>query len=169
MSNSSRDYLIQRTLYDLKQKYGEEIQIYRLESASTNYETGVKSATKSVIDIRKAIVLPTIEMRRFFASIAFINASKQFLALGNQGFDQSSRGFIIEARDIEPQSSGFEFELEDWIVYRSHRYDVAEIERLEFDVGWLILGKEVKGSIPERVINLNASSVLEIEDESEST
>jgi len=165
MSNPSLNYLIKRTLYDLKKRYGNEISVYRLEASNTDYETGVKTATKSVIDVRSAIVLPTNEVRRFFASIAFITASKQFLSPGNQGFDQNQRGFIIAAEDIP----GFEFEPEDWIVYRGKRYDVSVIERLEFDTGWLIIAKELKGTVPERIINLNASNTMEMDDESESS
>lgn len=166
MSNPSMDHLIKRALYDLKNRYGNEIQIYRLSSASTDYETGVKSATKTVIDVRKAVVMPTAEMRRFFASIAFITASKQFLAPGNQGYDQSSRGFIIEHRDLaEAGHEDFEFQPEDWIVYRGKRYDVEMIERLEFDSGWLVIGKELKGTVPERIINLNVSNALDLQEE----
>ncbi|MCI0559252.1 MAG: hypothetical protein MN733_12215, partial [Nitrososphaera sp.] len=153
--------LIRRALYDLKLRYGSEIQIYRLDSAATNYQTGVKTGTKTVIDIRHAVVLPTSEMRRFFASIAFITASKQFLAPGNQGFDQSSRGFIIEHHDLaEAGQVSFEFQPEDWIVYRGKRYEVEMIERLEFDSGWLIVGKELKGTPPEQIISMNASDSL---------
>lgn len=167
MSNPSMDHLIRRTLYDLKMRYGNEIQIYRLTSASTDYETGVKTATKQVIDVRRAVVMPTAEMRKFFASIAFITASKQFLAPGNQGFDQSSRGFIIEHRDLaEVGEEDFEFQPEDWIVYRGRRYDVEMIERLEWDSGWLIVGKELKGTVPERIINLNVSHDMDIQQES---
>lgn len=163
MSNPSMNQMIQRTLYDLKHRYGNEIQIYRLASASTDYKTGVKSASKIVIDIRKAVVLPASEMRKFFASIAFITASKQFLSPGNQGFDHSSRGFIIETRDIDMAGHpGFEFQPEDWLVYRAKRYEVVMIERLEFDTGWLIIGKELKGTIPEREISLNTSNSLEL-------
>lgn len=165
MSNPSMDHLIKRTLYDLKHRYGNEIQIYRLASASTDYQTGVKSGTVSVVDIRKAVVLPTQEIRRFFASIAFITASKQFLAPGNQGYDQSRRGFIIEHQDIEEVSPGFEFQPEDWIVYRGRRYDVEIIERLEFDTGWMIIGKELKGTVPERIISLNTSDAIDFDED----
>lgn len=168
MSNPSMDHLVRRTLYDLKHRYGNEIQIYRLASASSNYQTGAKTSTTTVIDVRKAVVMPTAEMRRFFASIAFITASKQFLSPGNQGYDQSSRGFIIEHRDLaESGNETFEFQPEDWIVYRGSRYEVEMIERLEHDAGWLVVGKELKGSIPERIINLNVSNALDFSEEVE--
>lgn len=157
MSNPSMNHIVQRTLYDLKQRWGNEISVYKLDSASTDYTTGNKSATKSVVDIRKAAVLPAQEIRRFFASIAFLTASKQFTSPGLHGFDQSRRGFIIEARDLP---DGYEFQPEDWIVYRNRRYDVEIIERLEFDTGWMLIGKELKGSDPEQIINLNVSNAL---------
>lgn len=168
MSNPNMYASIQRTIYSLKQRYGDEIQIYRLSSASTDYETGVKSATVSVIDIRKSVVLPAAEVRRFFASVAFLTASKQFLSPGNQGFDEGSRGFIIEARDVYQTDDTFEFQPEDWIVYKGHRYDVVNIEVLE-DLGWMVMCKELKGTIPERVININTSNSLNFSSEQSGT
>lgn len=153
--------MVRQTIYNLKQRYGGEISVYRLDSASTNYETGVKTATKTVYDIRRAVILPAAEMRRFFASISFISASKSFVSPGQQGWDQSQRGFIIDSRDIP----GFEFEPEDWIVYRDRRYDIVTAERLEYDTGWLIIGKEIKGANPEQIINLNVVDTLVVEQE----
>jgi len=154
--------MVKRTLYDLALRYGNPIALYRLNSSSTNYETGVKTASKSVIDIPKAPVLPTAEIRRFFASIAFLTASKQFQSPGIHGFDQSQRGFIIQTSDLP---AGHEIQPEDWIVYRSRRYDIEMVERLEFDTGWMVIGKELKGTVPQQIINVNTSNALDFEEE----
>lgn len=160
-SNPAMLTAIRHTLYTLKQRYGAEISVYQLASASTDYETGAKSATKTSIDIRKAPVLPAQEMRRFFASIAFITSSKAFVSPGQPGWDQSTRGFIIDARDMP----GVELQPEDWIVYRNRRYEFEAIQRIEFDAGWLVVGKELKGSDPEEIINLNVVDTLDVEQE----
>lgn len=154
--NPTLNRMIRQTLYDLKKRYGDEITVYKLSSATTDYKTGVKAATTTSVDIRKAVVMPTSEVRKFFASISFISASKSFLSPGQQGWDQSQRGFIIDARDIP----GFEFDPEDWIVYRGQRYEVVMIEKLEYDTGWLIIGKETKGQRPEQDIRLNVVDTL---------
>ncbi len=156
--NPSLNRMIRATLYDLKKRYGAPISVYKLSAASTDYETGVKSATKTSVDIQKAIVLPTSEARRFLTSISFISASKSFVSPGAQGWDQSQRGFIIEGRDL----LNFEFEPEDWIVYRGKRYEVTLIEALEFDTGWLIIAKHTRGSAPEQIINLNLVDTLNV-------
>ncbi len=162
--NPSLNRMIRATIYELKKRYGAPITVYRLASATTDYETGVKTATRLSFDIQLAVILPTSEARRFLTSISFISASKSFVSAGGQGWDQSQRGFIIDGRDL----LNFEFEPEDWIVYRGKRYEVTLIEALEFDTGWLIIAKETKGSSPEQIINLNVVDTLEVsQDESE--
>ncbi len=154
--NPSLNRTIRAVLYDLKKRYGAPISVYRLSSASTDYETGVKSATKISFDIKKAIVLPASETRKFLTSISFISASKAFVSSGIQGWDQSQRGFIIDGQDL----LNFAFEPEDWIVYRGKRYEVTLIETLEFDTGWLIIANQIKGSVAEQIINLNVVDTL---------
>jgi hypothetical protein len=152
---------IRQTIYNLNNRYGVEISVYRLASAATNYKTGDKSATKTSYDIRKAAVLPAEEMRKFFASISFISASKSFISPGQQGWDQSQRGFLIDARDIP----GVELQPEDWIVYLNRRYELETIVKLDYNLGWLIVGKELKGSDPEQIINLNVVDTLLVDQE----
>jgi hypothetical protein len=162
--NPTLNKLIRQTIYDLKKRYGAKITVYRLTTAATDYETGVKTATKDSLDVQRAAVLPSSEARRFLTSISFISASKSFVSPGMQGWDQSQRGFILDARDCP----GWEFEPEDWIVYRDRRYDIVTTERLEFDTGWLVIGKEAKGSVPEQDIRINVVDTLDLQqDESE--
>ena len=149
------------TLYQLKKEYGAPVDVYKLDSASTDYKTGVKTATKSVISVRLAVVMPAITMRKMFQGISYLSASKPFASQGGQGWDGTTRAFIFEGRDLP----GYDWEVEDWIVYRDRRYDVSEIELLEHDSGWLIIGKEVKGVVPERIIQLNVVDSFNPEDE----
>ena len=159
--NPTLNKLVRQTIYDLKKRYGAKITIYRLLSTSTDLETGVKTASKESLDVQKVAVLPSSEARRFLTSISFITASKNFVSPGMMGWDQSQRGFILDSRDCP----GWEFEPEDWIVYRDNRYEIVVTERLEFDTGWLVIGKRVKGSVPEQDIRINVVDTLEVEQE----
>jgi len=163
--NPTLNKLVRQTIYDLKKRYGAKITVYRLSSAATDYETGVKTATKVSLDVQKAAVLPSSEARRFLTSIAFISASKSFVSPGMQGWDQNVRGFILDARDVP----GWEFEPEDWLVYRDDRYEIVTVERLEFDTGWMIIGKQTKGSVPEQDIRVNVVDTLDLQDSESET
>ena len=158
--NPNLNRTLRQAIYELKHSYGDTVDVYKLDSASTDYKTGVKSATKSVITVRKAVVMPATTLRKFFQGISYLSASKPFASQGGQGWDGTSRAFIFEGRDLP----GYEWEIEDWIVYRNRRYDVSEIESLEFDTGWLIIGKEVKGTRPEQIITQNMVSSFNPED-----
>ena len=133
--------------------------MYKLDAASTDYKTGVKTATKSVITVRKAVVLPASTMRKSSQGISYLSASKPFASQGGQGWDSTSRAFLFEGRDL----IGYNWDVEDWIVYRDRRYDVSEIEELDYDSGWLILGKEVVGAVPERIIQVNVVETMIVE------
>ncbi len=158
--NPNLNRLLKQAIYQLKHEYGAPVQVYKIDSAATDYKTGVKTATKSVIDVRRAVVMPATTMRKFFQGISYLSASKPFASQGGQGWDGTSRAFIFLGSDLP----GYEWEVEDWIVYRSKKYEVSEIEALEFDTGWMIMGKEAKGNAPERIINLNVVNSFNPED-----
>jgi hypothetical protein len=103
--------------------------------------------------------MPALTMRKLFQGISYLSASKPFASLGGEGWDGTTRAFIIEGRDLP----GHTWEVEDWIVYRDKRYDVAEVEELEHDSGWLVIGKMVRGVVPERVIHMNVVSSLNLD------
>lgn len=159
--NPNLNRTLKQAIYELKHSYGAPVDVYKLDSASTDRKTGVKTATKSVISVRKVVVMPATTARRFFQGISYLSASKPFASQGGQGWDGTSRAFVFEGSDLP----GYEWEIQDWIVYRDRRYDVSAIETLEFDTGWLILGKEVKGCVPERIIQLNVVSSFNPEDD----
>jgi hypothetical protein len=155
--------MIRQALYDLKHRYGDEVQVYRLDTAATNYETGAKTAGTTHAYVRKAIVMPSSEARRFFASISFISASKAFISPGQQGWDQVERIFIFDARDLPDTFQ--EIHPEDWVMYQDKRFEVVMVEQLDDSIGWMVGAKHVKGSQPERIIDLNVVDTLEVSDE----
>lgn len=162
--NPSLNRLVRQTIYELQKSYGAKITLYRLTTAATDYQTGAKTATKESLDIQRAAVLPSSEARRFLTSISFISASKNFVSPGIMGWDQNQRAFMIDARDCP----GWTFEPEDWIVYRDDRYEIVVTEALEYDTGWLVVAKQIKGSVPEQDIRINVVDTLDLgQDESE--
>jgi hypothetical protein len=161
--NPAQNAMIRGTIYDLKQRFGAPASVYRLDSAATDYETGAKTASKTAYPIDQMIILPATEARRFFATISYIGSAKSFVSPGQQGWDQGKRAFVIAGDDLRD----FEFEPEDWIVYRNKRYDIEMIDVLEYDAGWFIMAKEIKGQVPQQIIYVNATTTLEIEQEAE--
>ena len=141
--NPTLNRLIRQTIYDLKHRFGAEVTVYKVVDSTTNYKTGAKSIDTTSRAVRKAIVLPSTLSREIFQSVSYLSASKSFASLGGQGWDETSRGFIFDGRDLQD----YDFELEDWIVYRGKRYDIQTIEALEWDTGWMIVAKEVKGQV----------------------
>lgn len=149
--------MIQRTLYSLKRLYGGTIDIYTLDSASTNPKTGVVTSVRDVVHVNRAIVLParlTKEVRR---SISQISANKMFVVGGT--YDAGRRIFVVD-RDDAPV---LQMTNNSYIVYRSRKYEIEAIEEFEFEAGWTIIGRELIGEVPEQIHLLKADNYLELQ------
>ena len=155
--NRSMNRFIQRTLYSLKRQYGGRVDVYKLGSTDTDYETGGKTYTRSMTMVPKCIVLPVKIQREAVQSISVISSNKTFVYGGT--YDAGSRMFIIDARDLP---SDYEIVNDDWLVYDDRRYDIKDITEFEQHTGWIITGREVKGVRPEQILNMRVASAITI-------
>ena len=155
--NRTLNRFIRRTLYSLKRQYGSRVDVYQLNSAETDYKTGVKTVSKTVYVVRKCIVLPVKIAREVVKTISQVSANKAFVYGGY--YDAGTRQFIIDARDL-PDS--FTFTNDDWIVYDRRRYDIKSIEEFEQHTAWVLVCKEVLGVRPEQVFFANITETMEL-------
>lgn len=145
-----------QALYELKRDYGVPVAIYKMVTASTDYETGAKTSSAQAYHVKRCVVMPAATLRKFFYGVSYLGANKSFVSQGGQGWDESNRGFLIEGRDLP----NFVFEKEDWVVHDGRRYDIDTIETLENGDGWLIVGKHIRGSLPQQEIRMNVVDTL---------
>lgn len=156
--NRSLNRFIRRTLYSLKRQYGSRIDVYQLNDADTDYQTGEKTVNKTVYIVRKCIVLPVKIAREVVQSITQISANKMFVYGGS--YDAGTRLFIIDARDMP---NNHEFANDDWLVYNGRRYDIKSIEEFEQHTAWSIIAKEVKGVRAEQVFFAHITDKLNLD------
>jgi hypothetical protein len=155
--NRHMNRFIRKTLYSLKRQYGSLIYLYKLNDASTNYETGVKISSQTRIVIKKCVVLPVKIQREVVQSV--IGKNRAFAYGGS--YDAGSRSFIVDARDLP---TDYTIENDDWIVYNNHRYNIQAITEFEQHTGWILLGKEILGVVPEQIVNLSVTSSIDLTD-----
>lgn len=165
-NNPNLTRLVRETLYQTKKEWGVPVSLYRATASATDYETGEKTMTKTSIDVRLCPVLPMTSVRKFVQSVSYLAASKSFASAGGQGWDQGTRGFVFDARDLP---IGHIIEVEDWIVYRGRRYDPKQIEELGHNLGWFVIATEIRGANPEQIIKANVSHVVGLEQSAEET
>ena len=156
-ANRSMNRFIRKTLYSLKRQYGGRVDIYKLVTTETDYETGVKSYTRTMVTVPKCIVLPVKVQREAVQSISIISANKSFVYGGS--FDAGTRTFIVDARDLP---DAYEIQNDDWFVYNGRRYDLKNISEFEQHTGWIMIGREVKGVRPEQIFHMRVDSWLEM-------
>lgn len=157
-ANRTLNRQIQVALYSLKRQYGGSIDIYKLTSSDTNVRTGEKVQVKEVTHVDRAIILPATISRETVQSISLISANKQLVMGG--GYDRGIREFIVDRRDTPDLPNLTE---DDWIVYRSRKYQIRKFEEFEFESGWIITAQELIGEMPEQIHSLNADNLLDLQ------
>jgi len=130
----------------MKRQYGARVDVYRVVSSTTDHLTGEKTVVKEVFPVRKAPVLPYKIQRAVVQTISIISADKEFVYGG--AFDSSKREIIIDARDLP---NGFEIKPEDYVVFNHTRWDVVNVERVEYDTGWVITVKNLPNMPPYEI------------------
>ena len=161
-TNRSMNRFIRKTLYSLKRLYGGKVDIYKLGDTATDYTTGIKSYTRSMITVPKCVIIPVKIQREVEQSISVISANKAFVYGGT--YDAGTRMFIVDARDLPDD---YEIKNDDWFVYNGRRYDLKSISEFEQHTGWTVIGKEVKGVRPEQIFHMRLSNWLDMNQEVE--
>jgi len=155
-ANYNLNQQIRRVLYALKRSYGGSIVIYQNGVVTTDTKTGEVTRTKTATRIQRAIVLPVTVSRELKQSISLISANKQFVTGGS--YESGKRLFIVERRDCP----SLVLAESDWLAYNGRKYVIENFEEYEFDVAYVIHGKELKGETLGEV-----GSVLEVAAESD--
>jgi len=146
MGNPRLSRLVQRNIYAMKRDYGDRVDVYQIRSSETDHLTGVKTVVREVFHVRRAPILPSRIKRHVNQSISVISAGKEFVYGGF--YDGSLREVILDARDLP---KGFEPRPEDYIVYKSSRWDIVTAEKFEVDAGWVLTVKNIPDMKPYEI------------------
>jgi hypothetical protein len=134
---------IRSLLYQLKRAYGRKAYINRRGIEILNYETGQKSALSSSLFIKRAILMPGFATRNFMPGIPF--------AIQGGVYDIKSRPLIIDRKDLKDTEFDV-INLTDYFVIHGSRYDIKDIENLDYKLGYYIVVQEQKGAPPDKVM-----------------
>lgn len=140
-------------LYQMGRDYSVSVRYGRIVTQDLNYDTGVNTVTKTVIDINRIIYVPSKLHRRFVQDIAYLAANKNFTYGGL--FDENYTIFVLDARQVP---INFQPQLDDFIFYNKQRYHIKSVHEFEFGVGWTItcmahLGANPFDQVPASLIN----------------
>lgn len=139
---------IKRTLYNLKRRYGDSADYYRVTSEVVDDRTGVTVQTRQGFTVKRLIRLPH-------------QLQIGIMESGEVGgvFDKGKRRFILDAKDLP---ADFIPDSEDYIVFNLERYNVKEVEELDDRVGYLLECVFMDGAPLDRVFEASIEHALEI-------
>lgn len=139
------------TLYTLKRSYGKQVSIYR-ETESLNLETGVKTLSNTVIDVRKAIVLSSTWRRK--QELAMLSSAFKY---GGE-YDSNTKDIIIELKDLPKD---FEPSNDDFIVVDKIKYKIMIVHVYD-DRAVILTAKALSGINPKRQLTQKVSEYITI-------
>lgn len=124
---------IKVVLYRLKRSFGLPM-IYRRRLSDTyDLETGALTAVVVDIPIRRGILMPLDQVRKFAYDLTYIAANKNFTYGGF--FDKLAKVVILEQSDLPRH---FQPNLNDFIIIDSVEYCISKMELSEQNVAWVI-------------------------------
>lgn len=144
--------------YKLKRLYGGTIFVYKQGNPATNIQTGVTTwPNREVTRIERAIILPVKLDRDQPQGISYISSGKEFVYGGM--VDKKSRWFYIDPSDL---ANGYVINRDDWITYEGKKYEIKEINDIEFNALWEVLGVEIPGVVPEEIHLLSGHTIIDV-------
>jgi len=133
----------------MKRRMGYPIDVYRRDTSTTDRETGLASETKSVLHVKRAIVLDSRNFTEFQYDLAYILTSRNF-SMG-AFYDAATRGIIIDPEDLP---AGFEINKETmWVVYDERRWEIVDFLEYEVERGLTLKVKETKNTKFSQIID----------------
>lgn len=144
---------IRRVVYELKQRWGVPVDLYRVTIGEPDYQTGDKGVELTKIRIPQAIIGGFALMRKFQYSISFIRANSNF---GYGGF--------FEVGDLFALVEGVTIEQKDFLVVRGKKYNVSRLESPLPDIHMLHL-KQTSGEQFRQIHNLDVRSQVDVTQE----
>lgn len=139
MKNNYLRRRLRQVLYDLKRKFGEDVEVYFEFEKVLDTRTGDINIRKEMVKVRRAIVLPENLNLGFVYSIQFIRANSNFAQGGY--FHQGDRIFILDGKDL----GEFKVTLNSYVMYQNQRYNVKDMTDLDQLEGILVICKRVEG------------------------
>lgn len=137
---------IRNTLYEMKKRYSGKIGVYRQTPNVVDTKAGTRSYSTTSYEIGKAIVLPVSIQTKFAYDISYLAANKNFTYGGLYAVGQ--RVFIIDKRDLS-----IELLKSDYIIFEHKKYEIKVLEKLDFDLGYIVTAKHLDGELPNEISN----------------
>lgn len=141
---------IRELLYELKKDYGYTLDVYSDASYTVDPKTGIRTLVRTVVRIKKAILLPTTLARKFAYEHSYLAANRPF-SYGAQ-YDINTRQVIVDVQDIPKD---FEFIVDGSTVFESRRYQIKTAERFDHRLAYLLTLVETKAEMPQQILECN--------------
>lgn len=142
---------VRRTIYALKRAHGQRLQLVQVTNVSTNYQTGKKSEAHAIQVVKRAVLLPSQEHRKFSYDLSFIAANRNFTYGGFYDIDLVT--VLVDQRDLTA-----DVDLNMHAYFNSKRYEVKKIIRYqEFEAVVLVL-QTLAGAPQRQQLSASASA-----------
>jgi len=137
---------IRGVLYELKKQFGVPGALYKTTTSSADLATGKVSKTRVKYGVRRIIDLPQSLLTTKIYALSFIAANKNFTYGGY--FDKDTKFFLLDQGDLP---KGTTIQGEDFLVVKHQRFEIKNVETMEYDLGHVIVANKVAGQPTDEV------------------
>jgi hypothetical protein len=154
---ATKSKFMKNVIYKLKRSFGLPIEYYKINTHSTDLESGIHATTHTRIYISKAVVLRAREFRSFVYDLAYISANKDFTEGGF--FDPQDRRVLLDVVDLP---LGFNPTVDDYFILNGDKYEIKEILDYGENYTFEMLARKLRGSLKIQIGE--PISILELSD-----
>jgi len=131
---------VKNVIYRLKRNYGLTVVFYKITGDQYDFKTGEVDRDAEAHTVKRCVVLPFKELKKFEYDLAYIATSKNFTygAL----YDYRSRILMLDKDDISVDITD-----DMYCVFNSERYQIKEINLSEDQQAYLIIVTRIDGDV----------------------
>lgn len=138
MIDRNRDF--RRTLYLLKRRRGEPINITQTTGKTFDAESGEQSLVTVTCRVKRAVPLPNVADRAFYQDLSYVAHNRDFTYGGI--VDKAERRFLVEDSDLYIGSEPFRPKVGDRITFKDRRWDIYQVNEFDIRIGVIIFARE---------------------------
>jgi hypothetical protein len=164
-ANATQNRFMRLALYVHQRQHGASVVVRRKVKVEANPATGETHWQIRQWRVPRVCVLTQKTQREVKFNAGAMTANRSIVQ--GSSLDTGIRHFLFDRRLVP---ADLVLTVDDWIVFHDRHYDIKDITEYEYDTGWLVTAKELKGRVERaEVILLDAADRLVLDSASDAT
>ena len=144
---------LKQLLRQLSRRFGVPGSFYKFEPGTFDVETGENSTPTVTVTEHSRLITFTTNIQQKFEYSEVLSTNFKHGGI----FEVGDKVFIFEGLGTEPDIQ------HDYIVQENRRYNIHRFQRMDFDAGYMVHGRETQNQTPNKVVTKTYEHVLDVQ------